>query len=158
MFRSRDEILAKTKKMEKLQSKINTLESFAPLQTSSQQHITITTDTSTQTSTDRKPDKQSAYGHDGENSLITMHIQEMRELRKQLEETRKNNDALRRQLEDRLSQVERDARRLNDPQLKVTLIRDNDAMRAKLSESEASIERMKLRIDELTTEKQRYVD
>jgi len=81
----------------------------------------------------------------------------MRELREQLEATRKNNDALRRQLEHRLSQVEKDARRLNDPQLKVTLIRDNDAMRAKLSESEASHERMKLRIDELTTEKQRYV-
>lgn len=133
------------------------LEPFSPPHTSSQQNIALSSDVFTQTivnnhNNSNYPGQHSKFLEE-DNSLLAMHIKEMRELRKQLEETRRNNDALRKQLEDRLSQVEQDAAKLHDPQLKVTLIRDNDAMRAKLAESEASQERMKIHIDELLREK-----
>ena len=79
----------------------------------------------------------------------------MRELNKQLQETRKNNDALRQQLEERLKHVEREAKMLNDPKnLQITLIRDNDSLREKLAEVESRNEKMKSQVDELVTEKE----
>lgn len=153
---SRDEISAKEKMVTTLRNKLDELarerDSFSPIQTSSQQNIIISTDSCTQTYSVPKENKQGVCPND--SSLISIHIEEMRELRKQLEETRKNNDNLRQQLEDRLLHVEREARMLNDPKLKATLIRDNDAIRVKLSQAEANQERMKIRIDELETEKQ----
>lgn len=132
-----------TFQIEKLEER---LESFSPIHTSSQQNIALSSDAFTQTI----PEKTTQMDN---NSLIAMHIKEMRELRKQLEETIRNNDALRHQLEERLSQIEHDATMINDPELRVSLIRDNDAMRIKLNEHSAAQKRMKQHIDELMTEK-----
>ncbi|XP_057317112.1 myomegalin-like isoform X2 [Hydractinia symbiolongicarpus] len=132
-----------TFQIEKLEKR---LESVSPIHTSSQQNIALSSDAFTQTI----PEKPTQMD---DNSLIAMHIKEMRELRKQLEETIRNNDALRHQLEERLSQIEHDATMINDPELRVSLIRDNDAMRIKLNEHTAAQKRMKQHIDELMTEK-----
>lgn len=83
-----------------------------------------------------------------------MHIREMRELKQQLEATRLNNDALRRQLEERLAQVERDAKMLNEPGLNVNLIRDNDRMRQRLAELSDQKREMNDRVALLIEEKQ----
>ena len=128
------------------------LDSFSPIHTSSQQNIAFSSDAFTQTLGDIAQKKD-----EDDNSLIAMHIQEMRELRKQLEETIRNNDSLRSQLEDRLTQIEHDASMINDPQMRINLIRKNDEMRTKLAEKVASEKRMKLHVDELMKEKNRSV-
>ena len=157
--RSRDEVISKDKTIKALRNKLDDLtrqmDSFSPIQTSSQQNIIVSVDVSTQTRPSTEAIRRNDESFMNDNSLISMHIQEMRELRKQLEETRKNNDALRQQLEERLLHVEREARMLNDPELKATLIRDNDAIRVKLSEAEANQEKMKIKIEELSKEKER---
>ena len=176
-IRSNNELLAQSRTIGILQSKIgdleaesttevevdrtNTIGSFtSPRQTSSRQHKRGVegVEAFTQTKTSRASD--SSYDHhqqDEDSSLIAMHIREMRELKKQLEETRLNNDALRRQLEERLAQVERDARMLNEPNMEVNLIRDNDRMRQRVAELSEQKREMDERIGELVKDKQTWV-
>ena len=90
-------------------------------------------------------------------SLIAQHIAEMRELRKQLEQSIKNNDALRAQLEYRLSQVEKEAEQMRDPHLRITLIRENDNLRTQLTEKQELIKKQKTTVDQLLKEKGRLV-
>ena len=131
---------------------------MSPRQTSSRQHDNKNvTSASTQTKTSQR--RSSSASNTGDNSeddasLIAMHIREMRELKQQLEETRLNNDALRRQLEERLTQVERDARMLNQPGMNVNLIRDNDRMRQRLAELSDQKREIENRVGSLMEEKQ----
>ena len=128
----------------------------SPRQTSSRQHDKQVTseNASTQTKPSRRSSSASATDKDDDASLITMHIREMRELKQQLEATRLNNDALRRQLEERLALVERDAKMLNEPGLNVNLIRDNDRMRQRLAELSDQKREMDDRVALLIEEKQ----
>ena len=84
-----------------------------------------------------------------------MHIEEMRELKAQLVKTRDNNDALRHQLEERITQVEEDAKRLfDDPaSQRVTLVRDNDEMRQRLADMRSQKQELIKEINELKKEK-----
>jgi len=145
---SQEVVTSKNKAISNLQSKIDSMESgigqsFSPLQTSSHRH-------------NIRPESRENSSHSPDDmSLIAQHIKEMRELNKQLQETRKNNDALRQQLEERLKHVEHEAKMLNDPKnLQITLIRDNDSLREKLAEVESRNEKMKSRVDELMTDKE----
>eukprot|EP00794_Sanderia_malayensis_P015801 gene15801-17394_t len=84
---------------------------------------------------------------DKTDNLIAMHIAEMRELRRELEQSIRNNDALREQLEHRLSQAEKEAAQFKDPQMRASLLRENDALRARISERDLRIENMKAELE-----------
>ena len=130
------------------------IESFSPLYTSSAHNIALSSDAFTQTQADDK----SMCIIENSDSLIVQHIKEMQQLRKQLEETINNNDSLRIQLEERLSEVEQDVSLLHDPQLRITLIRDNDAMRMKLTEADTNQKKLKLQIEKLNEEKENHIE
>ena len=80
------------------------------------------------------------------NNLIALHIAEMRELRKELEQSIRNNDALRSHLEHRLSEAEKEAEQMKDPHARVSLIRENDRLRAKIANHEIEIDEMKTKL------------
>lgn len=157
IIRTIDENLAKEKQIHHLKCQIDKLEeqmeSFSPLHTSSRHNIALSSDAFTQTKSELASEKHSTRGDN--NSLIAAHIQEMRELRKQLEETIKNNDSLRHQLEERLNQIESEAKQLHDPVLRVSLIRDNDSMRIKIKTQENMIQKYQEQMNDLNNEKAR---
>ncbi|XP_065068797.1 myomegalin-like isoform X3 [Rhopilema esculentum] len=80
------------------------------------------------------------------NNLIALHIAEMRELRKELEQSIRNNDALRSHLEHRLSEAEKEAEQMKDPHARVSLLRENDRLRAKIAGHEIEIDEMKTKL------------
>ena len=87
--------------------------------------------------------------------LIALHISEMRELKKGLELSIKDNDALRSQLEHRLQMVERDAENIRDPALRPSVIRDNDILRTQTIERHNVIVKQKSKIEQLVLDKQK---
>lgn len=125
------------------------IDSFSPLHTSSQHNIAVSSDAFTQTSC------SSGTSNIDENSLIAAHIQEMRALRIQLEETIKNNNSLKAQLEDRLCKIENDARQLHDPSLRVSLVRENDELRASLVDYKQQKQNLSEQLEELKEEKKK---
>ncbi len=135
--------------IQSLESKIKNLEesrsSFMPTESETQ-----TTRGFSDSQDPRRIDKNSTN-----NDLIALHISEMRELKKELELSIRNNDALRSQLEHRLQMVERDAEYIKDPQLRVHVIRDNDILRTQSIERQNIVTRQKAKIDELLKEKQK---
>lgn len=123
------------------------IESFTPLYTSSANNIALSSDAFTQT-------EEEICQVENSDSLIMQHIKEMQQLRKQLEDTINNNDSLRAQLEERLNEVEQEASLMQDPQLRITLIRDNDTLRMKLAEANGNQKKLKQQIDRLKEEKE----
>ena len=79
----------------------------------------------------------------------------MRALRIQLEETIKNNNSLKAQLEDRLCKIENDARQLHDPSLRVSLVRENDELRASLVDYKQQKQNLSEQLEELKEEKKK---
>jgi len=89
------------------------------------------------------------------NDLIALHISEMRELRMELEQSISNNNALRNHLEHRLSEAEKEAEKIKDPNVRATLLRENDSLRAKISEYDIRIKEVKTINERLRKEGQR---
>lgn len=90
------------------------------------------------------------------NNLIALHISEMRELRKELEQSIQNNNALRDHLEHRLSEAEKEAEKLKDPKVRATLLRENDNLRAKIAEQDLKMKELGSLNDKLRGDGQRY--
>ena len=68
------------------------------------------------------------------SDLIAMHISEMRELRRELQQSINKNNALRDHLEHRLSEAEKEVEKLKDPNIRASILRENDSLRAKIAE------------------------
>ena len=118
------------------------IKSFSPVHTSSKENL-LPSDGFSQT----------------ENSVllpidntIALHIEEMQKLQKQLEVAIQNNDALRHKFEDRLFLIEKEAVSLNVPKLQVSLIRENDGMRARIYELDQLCKQMKEEVNTLQFE------
>ncbi len=88
------------------------------------------------------------------DNLIAMHIAEMRELRRELEQSIRNNDALRTQLEHRLSQAEKEAAQFKDPQMRASLLRENDNLRARIHEKETKIKNLETALEKAEKSKE----
>ena len=98
------------------------------------------------------------YSEDNSSSnsdLIALHISEMRELRRELEQTISNNNALRDHLEHRLSEAEKEAEKLKDPNVRVSLLRENDSLRAKIADCDIRVKELQITNDTLRQESQR---
>ena len=90
------------------------------------------------------------------NNLIALHIAEMRELRKELEQSIRNNDALRAHLEYRLSEAEKEVEKFKDPNLRGSLLRENDNLRAQIAEKEMQIKELTVLMEKIQQDDQRY--
>lgn len=90
------------------------------------------------------------------NNLIALHIAEMRELRKELEQSIRNNDALRSHLEYRLSEAEKEVEKFKDPNLRGSLLRENDNLRAQIAEREMKIKELTILKEKIQQDDQRY--
>lgn len=91
------------------------------------------------------------------DGLIELHIAEMRELRTELEQSIRNNDALRTELEHRLSQTEKEVKQFKDPQMRASLLRENDNLRARIQAKDVQIESLQAEVENLKTFKNRSV-
>lgn len=90
------------------------------------------------------------------DELLAGFMAEMRELRLRLEDSIRTNDALRAQLEMRLSEGTGDKSAGSVPD-KITLIRENDTLRTELLEKDRANEKLKRIISELKQERTRWV-
>ena len=99
--------------------------------------------------------RQKEEDSNNNNNLIALHIAEMRELRKELEQSINNNNALRDHLEHRLSEAEKEAEKLKDPNVRVTLLRENDNLRAKIAEHDVKIKDLQFLNEQLRQDDQR---
>lgn len=88
------------------------------------------------------------------DDLLAGFMAEMRELRLRLEDSIRTNDALRAQLEMRLSEGAGDGSASNAPD-QIILIRENDSLRTELLKKDQSNEKLKKTIDGLTREQTR---
>ena len=102
--------------------------------------------------------KKTRNGQDSSNNnnLIALHIAEMRELRKELELSIRNNDALRAHLEYRLSEAEKEVDKFKDPNLRGSLLRENDSLRAQIAEKEMQIKELTVLMEKIQQGDQRY--
>ena len=90
------------------------------------------------------------------DELLAGFMTEMRELRLRLEDSIRTNDALRAQLEMRLSEGTGDKSASNVPD-KIVLIRENDTLRTEVLEKDRANEKLKRIIDGLKQEQTRWV-
>ena len=90
------------------------------------------------------------------DELLAGFMAEMRELRLRLEDSIRTNDALRAQLEMRLSEGTGDKSAGSVPD-KIILIRENDTLRTELLEKDRANEKLKRIIDGLKQEQSRWV-
>lgn len=88
------------------------------------------------------------------DDLLAGFMAEMRELRLRLEDSIRTNDALRAQLEMRLSEGAGDGSASSAPD-QIILIRENDSLRTELLKKDQSNEKLKKTIDGLTREQTR---
>lgn len=88
------------------------------------------------------------------DDLLAGFMAEMRELRLRLEDSIRTNDALRAQLEMRLSEGASDGSASSAPD-QIILIRENDSLRTELLKKDQSNEKLKKTIDGLTREQTR---
>ena len=88
------------------------------------------------------------------DDLLAGFMAEMRELRLRLEDSIRTNDALRAQLEMRLSERAGDGSASSAPD-QIILIRENDSLRTELLKKDQSNEKLKKTIDGLTREQTR---
>lgn len=102
-----------------------------------------------------KEEKSEEDGKDTHSNLIALHISEMRELRRELEQSILNNNALRDHLEHRLSEAEKEAEKLKDPNVRVSLLRENDSLRAKLAEHDLKMKELQMQNQRLQQDGQR---
>ena len=88
------------------------------------------------------------------DDLLAGFMAEMRELRLRLEDSIRTNDALRAQLEMRLSEGAGDGS-TSSASDQIILIRENDSLRTELLKKDQSNEKLKKTIDGLTLEQTR---
>ena len=86
--------------------------------------------------------------------LLATYMAEMRELRMRLEDSIRTNDALRAQLEKRLSEGTGEGKSEEGPE-KIVLIRENDSLRTELLEKDRTNEKLKRTVDELRHQRTR---
>ena len=99
--------------------------------------------------------KKSEDNISNKSDLIAMHISEMRELRRELEQSINNNNALRDHLEHRLSEAEKEAEKLKDPNIRASILRENDSLRAKIAEYDIRMRELQTVNEKLQQEGQR---